>query len=79
MRSPANGPRSWRTSTNPSRKLQKIPLDLEKIKAVITVVKSGDKFKIACQADLKAPVAATPAVDQNNLYVRTDEAVMDFR
>ena len=42
-------------------------------------MKSGDKFKIACQADLKAPVAATPAVDQNNLYVRTDEAVMDFR
>ena len=61
------------------KKTSKIPLDLEKIKAVITVVKSGDKFKIACQADLKAPVAATPAVDQNNLYVRTDEAVMDFR
>jgi len=48
-------------------------------RGVLTVVKSGDKFEIAYEADLKASVAATPAMDQNSLYVRTDEAVMAFR
>ena len=48
-------------------------------RGVLTVVKSGDKFEIASQADLKASVAATPAMDQNSLFVRTDRAVMAFR
>jgi len=48
-------------------------------RGVFTVVKSGDKFEIAYEADLKASVAATPAMDQNSLYIRTDEAMMAFR
>jgi len=48
-------------------------------KGVLTVVKSGDKFEIVHQADLNASVAATPAMDQESLYVRTSEAMLAFR
>jgi outer membrane protein assembly factor BamB len=48
-------------------------------KGMLTVVKCGDKFEIVHQTDLKAAVAATPAMDQNRLYVRTDEAMLAFR
>jgi outer membrane protein assembly factor BamB len=48
-------------------------------KGVLTIVRTGDKFKIAHQADLKAAIAATPAIDHNSLYVRTDEAMLAFR
>jgi len=48
-------------------------------KGVLTVVKCGDKFEIVHQADLKAPISATPAMDQNSLYVRADDALMAFR
>ena len=48
-------------------------------KGMLTVVKCGDRFEVVHQADLKAPVAATPAMDQAALYVRTDEAVLAFR
>jgi hypothetical protein len=42
-------------------------------------VATGDRFEILHQTDLKAPVSATPAMDKNSLYVRTDDAIMAFR
>lgn len=48
-------------------------------KGVLTVVKTGDTFAIARQADLKASVSATPAMDQGSLYVRADDALLAFR
>jgi len=48
-------------------------------KGVLTVVRCGDKFDVAHQADLKASVAATPALDRNSLYVRTEDALLAFR
>jgi len=46
---------------------------------VLTVVKCGDEFTITHQTDLPAPIAATPAMDRNTIYIRTDEALMAFR
>ena len=54
-------------------------LYLVSAKGELTVVKCGDQFQIVHQANLKAPVSATPAMDQNSLYVRTDDAVVAFR
>jgi outer membrane protein assembly factor BamB len=48
-------------------------------KGMLTVVRSGDKFEIVHRADLKGSVAASPAMDQNSLYVRTDDAMLAFR
>ena len=48
-------------------------------KGVLTVVRSGDKFEIVHQADLKGSISATPAMDHDSLYMRTDQAVLAFR
>ena len=48
-------------------------------KGVITVVKCGDEFTVTHQADLDASIAATPAMDQNSLYLRTGDALLAFR
>ena len=48
-------------------------------KGILTVVKTGDKFQITHQTDLKAFISATPAMDQQSLYVRTDQAMLAFR
>jgi outer membrane protein assembly factor BamB len=48
-------------------------------KGLLTVVKSGDTFTIVHRADLKASISATPAVDQNSLYVRAEDAMLAFR
>jgi hypothetical protein len=48
-------------------------------KGVLTVVKCGDKFESVHQVNLKASISATPAMDQNSLYVRADDAMMAFR
>jgi outer membrane protein assembly factor BamB len=48
-------------------------------KGVLTMVKCGDKFTVAHQADLDVSISATPALDQNSLYLRTDDAVLAFR
>ena len=48
-------------------------------RGVLTVVKCGDEFTVTHQADLNGSVAATPALDQHSLYVRTDDALMAFR
>ncbi len=48
-------------------------------KGVLTVVKCSDTFTVTHQADLDVSVSATPALDQDSLYLRTDDAVMAFR
>jgi outer membrane protein assembly factor BamB len=48
-------------------------------KGVLSVVRCGDKFEIVHQAELHAAITATPAMDQDSLYVRTDEAMLSFR
>jgi outer membrane protein assembly factor BamB len=48
-------------------------------KGLLTVVKCGDKFETVHQVNLKASISATPAMDQNSLYVRADDAMMAFR
>jgi outer membrane protein assembly factor BamB len=48
-------------------------------KGVLTVVKTGDTFKITHQTDLQAAVVATPAMDQRTLYLRTDAGLLAFR
>ncbi len=48
-------------------------------KGVLTVVKCGDAFIKTHQADFDVPIAATPALDQHSLYLRTDNALMAFR
>ena len=48
-------------------------------KGVLTVVRSGDKFEIVHQADLKGSISATPAMDHDSLYMRTDDAMLAFR
>ena len=48
-------------------------------RGVVTVVPCGDSFAIKHQAELGATVAATPAMDGDSLYVRTDKNLMAFR
>jgi outer membrane protein assembly factor BamB len=48
-------------------------------KGLLTVVRCGDQFEILHQADLRASISATPAMDQNSLYVRSDDAMLAFR
>ena len=48
-------------------------------RGVLTVVKCGDQFTITHQTDLDAPIAATPAMDRNSIYIRADDALMAFR
>ncbi len=48
-------------------------------RGTITAVKCGDEFTVTHQADLGVPVAATPAMDQNSLYLRADDALLAFR
>jgi hypothetical protein len=54
-------------------------LYLVSAKGVVSVVACGDAFKRVHQADLDAEVDATPALDPNSLYLRTDKALMAFR
>ena len=48
-------------------------------KGVLTVVRSGDQFEIVHQADLNGSISATPAMDHDSLYMRTDDAMLAFR
>ena len=48
-------------------------------KGVVTVVPCGDEFTVTRRADLEASISATPAMDRNSLYVRTEEALLAFR
>jgi outer membrane protein assembly factor BamB len=48
-------------------------------RGMITIVKCGDEFTVTHQANLAASVAATPAMDQDTLYLRTSNALLAFR
>jgi len=48
-------------------------------RGVVTVVRCGDEFTVTHQVDFDAPIFATPAMDQNSLYLRTEESLMAFR
>ena len=48
-------------------------------KGVLTVVRCGDQSEIVHHTDHKASIAATPGMDQNSLYERSDEALLCFR
>ncbi len=46
---------------------------------VITVVPAGDTFQAVHQHDFEEPIAATPALDADTLYVRTESQLLAFR
>ncbi len=46
---------------------------------VLSVIRIGDVFQRVHQADLRASVAATPAMDPESLYVRTEASLVAFR
>ncbi len=48
-------------------------------RGVMTVVPCGDTFTVKHRAQLDATVSATPAMDRDSLYVRTDKSLMAFR
>ena len=48
-------------------------------KGVVTIVKCGDAFKVTHQAKLNVSIAATPAMDRDSLYLRTDNSLLAFR
>jgi hypothetical protein len=48
-------------------------------RGVVSVVKCGDELVITHQTDLGATVAATPAMDRDSIYFRTDDGLMAFR
>jgi outer membrane protein assembly factor BamB len=54
-------------------------LFLTSARGVITVATTGDAFTIVHQEDFGVPMFATPALDEDSLYVRTEESVMAFR
>ena len=45
---------------------------------VITVLETGDEFKILAKNSLNEIITATPAVVDNKLYIRTDKALYAF-
>ncbi len=48
-------------------------------KGVLSVVRCGESFELVHQAALNTPVAATPSMDHNSLYIRTEHALLAFR
>ena len=48
-------------------------------KGVFTAVKCGDTFAVTHQIDLDVSISATPAMDADSLYLRTDDAILAFR
>ncbi len=48
-------------------------------KGVFTAVTCGDTFTKMHQIDLEVSISATPAMDQDSLYLRTEDALLAFR
>jgi len=46
---------------------------------VVSVVKTGDQFELEHQHDLGQRVAATPAIDESTIYIRTQTQLFAFR
>lgn len=45
---------------------------------VITVIEAGDTMKVVSRSDLDETIAATPAIVENKLYIRTDQSLYAF-
>ncbi|MGB0579563.1 MAG: PQQ-binding-like beta-propeller repeat protein [Limisphaerales bacterium] len=45
----------------------------------ISIVKAGDEFQVVNQINLKQAVPATPAMDEDTLYIRTSDHILAFR
>ncbi|MCH8192858.1 MAG: hypothetical protein IIA65_02435 [Planctomycetes bacterium] len=45
----------------------------------VTVVKCGDEFTVARQADLEVSIAATAALGQDSIYLRSSDALLALR
>src|SRR5262249_47653259 len=48
-------------------------------RGVVTVLKADDKFEVLARNDLGEPIAATPAVAEGTLYVRTAKHLYAFK
>ncbi len=48
------------------------------LRGVVTVIDGGDKFQVVEHNDLKEPIAATPALVDGVIYVRTDKHLFAF-
>jgi hypothetical protein len=48
-------------------------------RGVVSVVTTGDSFRMAYQRDLGEPVIVTPAVDASTLYLRTETHLLAFQ
>ena len=48
-------------------------------RGLVTVVKANRKFNITHQYDLQSPIHATPAIDNDSLYIRTENSLWAFR
>jgi len=48
-------------------------------RGVVTVVKANSQFSISHQYDIKSPIHATPAIDNDSLYIRTEDSLLAFR
>lgn len=46
---------------------------------LLSVVRTGDDFEIVHQFDFAESVSATPALDEETIYIRTDQRLMAFR
>ncbi len=64
---------------SPSPVIANNHLYLTSSEGVISVVPVGDSYALAHQYDLDEEVAATPAIDEDTLYVRTKSQLIAFR
>jgi outer membrane protein assembly factor BamB len=48
------------------------------LKGVVTVLAAGDKFEVLARNDLKEPIAASPALVDGVIYVRTERHLFAF-
>ncbi|MCA9218405.1 MAG: PQQ-binding-like beta-propeller repeat protein, partial [Planctomycetales bacterium] len=46
---------------------------------MLTVVKAGDEFDVISQTNFEDHVAATPAIDKDTIYIRTEKRLYAFR
>lgn len=49
------------------------------VNGTVTVIQAGEKFEVVAKNELKQRIAATPAVADNTLYLRTDKQLYAFK
>ncbi len=47
-------------------------------RGIVSVIEKGGKLKVLAQNDLKERIPATPAIVENNFYIRTDKYLYSF-